>query len=239
MKTINYKVVHKYQTLPTNCSQTALSILLSHFGVDMSADVITKAVPQVKDEQGRDSGTINQQLATWCVEQGYKVKMYTFDCQIIDQSWAENTSVEIEDSLRQCIDGWEVPALGKAWSNAYRQAYIDYLRTGSDLVINPQVTSSLLYELLETAPILTCVCFSTLYGTGRTNNDGEPDYVNGKAWNHSIVIHGVDKQGNFLIADPLQKPGHHVIESERMIAAISTAQIECDNLLFQIKMNLS
>lgn len=74
-----------------------------------------------------------------------------------------------------------------------------------------------------------------LYGTGRTNGDGEQDYINGKAWNHSIVIHGVDKQGNFLIADPLQKPGHHSIEPERMIAAISTAQMECDNLLFQIK----
>jgi hypothetical protein len=74
-----------------------------------------------------------------------------------------------------------------------------------------------------------------LYGIGRTNDDSEPDDVHGKAWNHTIVIYGVDEAGNFLVADPLRKPGRHVIEPERMIAAISTAQIECDNLLIQIK----
>lgn len=235
MKPRSYQVAHQYQQNPTSCSQTALSILLSHYGIQKTQDEILQSVPQVKDETSKDRGSINQQLAAWCVSLGFKVSFYTFDCQVIDQSWAGLAKQDIIARLQAGMNGYEIPSLGKLWSNAYRQAYIDYLETGGDLYIEPAVTSKLLYHLLEYGPILPCVSFSTLYATGRTNEQSEPDDVNGKAWNHSIVIHGVDELGNFLVSDPLKKPGSHIIEPERMIAAISTAQLECDNLLFQIQ----
>lgn len=240
MKAVKYKVVHRYQPTNTSCSPTALSIMLSHYGISESPEEIMKIVPQVKDEDGKDGGTINQQLATWCKEQGYEVTLYTFDCQIIDQSWRGLSPQDIIARLEVGLaGGWDVPSLGKLWSRAYRQSYIDYLQVGGQLEIQPAVTSKLLHKLLGNGPVLPCVCYNTLYGTGRSRYIGaetsEKDDVNGKATNHSIVIYGINEKGDFLVADPLKKPGLHTIEPERMLAAISTAQIECDNLLFQIQ----
>lgn len=168
------------------------------------------------------------------MQQKFRVSFYTFDCQIIDQSWAELTSNEIIVRLKAGLDGRVVGGLGKEWSRAYRESYIEYLEVGGKLIILPSVTSKLLYELLAKGPIFVCVCFNTLYGVGRTK-DNVPDDVNGRVWNHSIVIYGNDNTGNLLVADPIRKPGLHIVEPERMIAAISTAQLECDNLLFQIE----
>ncbi len=164
----------------------------------------------------------------------FDVELYTFDCQIIDQSWAGLRPQDIITRLEVGMGGREVPTLGALWSNAYRQSYIDYLKSGGRMHIQPAVTSELLYTLLENGPVIPCISYSTMYGVGRVDEDSQPDDVKGKAWNHTIVIYGVDDRGRFLIADPLRKPGLHVIKPDRMIAAISTAQIECDNLLFQI-----
>lgn len=133
--------------------------------------------------------------------------------------------------------GWVVPSLGKNITEQYTQAYIDFVNAGGKLHIQKAVSSDLLYRLLHKGPVLPCVSFNTLYGTKRvvlSEFKEKKDDVNGRAPNHSIVIYGNDEQGNFLIADPDRKPGLHVIEPELMLAAISTAQLECDNLLFQI-----
>ena len=136
-------------------------------------------------------------------------------------------------------DGWVVPGIGEEWTKQYTQSYIDFVSAGGDLHVQPAVTTKLLYELLETGPFLPCVSYSTLYGAARSKNTDEiksvDDDINGRAMNHSIVVYGNDDNGNFLIADPWKNPGLHTIEPERMLAAISTAQIECDNLLFQIQ----
>lgn len=214
-------------------------MLLGHYGDDLTVDAISSAVPQVKNKDGEPSGTINQQMATWCLSLGYKVRLYTFDCQIIDQSWAKASRDKLIERLEARKEGWVVPALGELWNGAYIQSYIDFTKAGGELYIQPGVTTKLLYELLEAGPVLPCLSFSTLHGKGRSRikdeHESVDDDVDGRALNHSIVIYGVDNHGNFLIADPDEKPGLHVIEPERMIAAISTAQMECDNLLFQLR----
>lgn len=238
MKATEYEISHQYQPTNTTCSPTALSMLLNHYGQDFSVESISNKVPQVKNEDGENFGTINQQLATWCISLGFKVSFYTYDVQVIDQSWATLSPEDLLTRLQARKSGLVVPSLGDLWNKAYIQAYIDFLKAGGELHIQPAVTSKLLYELLKRGPILPCLSFSTLYGTGRVSSKGEiesvPDDINGKAWNHSVVIYGNDEEGHFLIADPWQKPGRHVIEPERMLAAISTAQLECDNLLFQL-----
>lgn len=238
MQATEHQITHQYQPTNTTCSPTALSMLLDHHDQKLSVDEISAKVPQVYNSQGEPFGTINQQLATWCISLGYKVNLYTFDCQVIDQSWSSLADEELLERLDKRKSGWLVPSLGKDWTAAYAQSYIDFIKDGGSLSIQPAVTSKLLYQLLERGPVLPCLCINTLYGTGRTSNFGEIDSdmddVDGRTWNHSVVIYGNDEDGNFLVADPYEKPGLHVIEPERMIAAISTAQIECDNLLFQI-----
>jgi hypothetical protein len=238
MQPVNHPIKHQYQPTNSSCSPTALAILLSSYDRLFSPHEVMEKVPQVKDENDKDAGTINQQLATWSISLGFDVTMYTFDCQIIDQPWAKLSKSELLQRLEARKNGWEVPALGSLWTTAYVQSYIDFLNAGGDLHIQPSVTSKLLYTLLETGPLLPCLCDSTLYGEGRsrheTDTDSIKDDVNGKTFNHSVVIYGNDAEGKFLVADPWHKPGLHVVEPERMIAAISTAQIECDNLIFQL-----
>ena len=236
MKSISYPIKHQYQPTNTSCSPTALSMLLEYYGQSMSPTEVGKSVPQVRDETGEERGTINTQMATWCISRGFDVTLYTFDCQIIDQPWRKLSSRQVTERLKAGLDGLEVPALGALWSNAYRQAYIDFIQAGGELIIRPYASRDLLYQLLQNGPILPCLSYSTLHGVARTRNineiDSVNDDVNGRAVNHSVVIYGVDESGNFLIADPWRKPGRHVIEPDQMVAAISTAQLECDNMVF-------
>jgi len=213
-------------------------MLLGHYGKGISVNEISDKVPQVYNDKNEPQGTINQQMATWCLSLGFEASLYTFDCQVIDQSWAGLDNDELVKRLKARMDGWVVPQMGEAWTKAYAQSYVDFVEAEGKLTIQPAVTSALLYDLLQEGPILPCLCYNTLYGVGRTKNFDEHksanDDVNGRTWNHSVVIYGNDEDGKFLIADPYKKPGLQVIEPERLIAAISTAQIECDNLLFQI-----
>lgn len=236
MQAVSHNIQHQYQPTPTNCSQTALSIMLGHYDVSLTPQEIEKSVPQTQDSEGNDIGTVSQALATWCAEaQGFKTVMYTFDCQIIDQSWQDKSAAHIISRLQAGLaNGWDAPGLGPDWSNEYRQAYIDYLQAGNRLVIQPSVTSKLLYKLVGQGPLFLNVCINTLYGQGRTK-DNKLNDVQGRAWNHSIVLYGNDQEGNFLIADPIVKPGLHTVEAERMIAAVTASQTECDNLLFQLQ----
>ena len=239
MKTTEYKIKHQYQPTNTTCSPTALSMLLGYYDKEFTVAEISDKVPQVYNNKNEPQGTINQQMATWCLSLGFDVSLYTFDCQVVDQSWAGLTNEKLVERLKYRKDGWVVPQMGEAWTKAYTQSYIDFIEAGGKLTIQPAVTSALLYDLLQNGPILPCLCYNTLYGVGRTKNFDEhksaDDDVNGRTWNHSVVIYGNNEEGNFLIADPYNKPGLHVIEPERLIAAISTAQIECDNLFFQLR----
>lgn len=238
MQAITYPVKHTYQSTNNNCSQTALSIILSYYSNHITAEQIADAIPVRLDDKGEPFGTINQQLATWCIGQGYKVTMYTFDCQVIDQSWRKLDRQSLIERLEAAKAGRNVPALGGLWSKMYLQSYIDFVKAGGELHIQPYVTSKVLYGLLKNGPLLACVCFNTMYGTGHSKDVGlrqsEVDDVNGKNTNHSIVIYGVTEEGEFEIADPWQEPGVHTVEPERLLAAITAAQIECDNLFFQL-----
>lgn len=240
MRTISWDVKPQTQPTSTTCSPTALSILLEHHGDNLSPIEIEDQIPQSIDDNGVKMGTINQQMATWCISRGYDVSMYTFDCQIIDQSWSKLTKDTLLERLKLRKNGWIVPGMGKDWTEEYTQSYIDFLEAGGELTITNAVTTELLHELLKKGPFLPCVSYSTLYGAIRSriesDTESPDDDINGRALNHSIVVYGIDGKGNYKIADPSQskKPGLHIIESEVMLAAISTAQIECDNLIFQL-----
>jgi hypothetical protein len=242
MKVTNWGIQAQTQPTSTTCSPTALSILLGHYKDNVGPLEIEAKVPQSTNEKGEKMGTVSQQLASWCLNRGYDVAMYTFDCQVIDQSWSIVGKDELLNKLTLRKKGWIVPAMGKEWTEQYAQSYIDFINAGGQLHIEKAVTTKLLYELLEKGPLFASVSYSTMYGAARTRvvSDEESPYddINGRALNHSIIVYGVNENGSFKIADPArsERPSLQTIEPEVMLAAISTAQIECDNLLFQLKL---
>ena len=236
---IEHKVTHYYQPTNHTCSQSAMAILLSFFGKNLTPEEIATKIPVNKNDKGEDWGTINQQLATWCLSQGFEVEMHSADFEVIDLSWAKLPKDKLLGRMELAKDQREVPALGKEWSKIYMQSYIDFVEAGGQLHIRPYMTTELLDNLLPDSPLLLCVCYNVLYGSGRSKDVGlrksEQDDLNGKLTNHSIVIYGKDEDSNYLIADPYKEPGLHTIEPERMLAAMTAAQMECDNLLFQLR----
>jgi hypothetical protein len=236
---IKHNITHYYQPTNNSCSQSALAILLSFFGQNLTPEEIVAKIPVNKNDKGEDWGTINQHLATWCLSLGFEVEMHTADFQIIDLSWIGLPEEKLLLRMELAKDSREVPILGKDWSKIYTQSYIDFVKAGGKLHIQPYMTTELLNSLIVESPILLCVNYNVLYSVGRSNNVGlrkaELDDVNGNLTNHSIVIYGIDDDGNYLVADPYKEPGLQVVEPERMIAGMSASQVECDNLFFQLK----
>lgn len=238
MQAITHTIEHSYQSTNNNCGQTALTMLFSNFGLNISAEEIMQAVPVNNDENGNPMGTINQNLAGWALGQGFKVTMYTFDFQIIDLSWQKYSQDKVVERLEAAKHTRDIPALGQYWSKQYVQSYINFVKAGGELHIKPCVTRGLLNELLQKSPVLACVSYSVLYNKGRSKKVGlrksVDDDINGTVGTHTIVIYGITERGDFLIADPWEEPGLHTTNPERLVCAMTASQIECDNLIISL-----
>ncbi|MBL8159148.1 C39 family peptidase [Candidatus Saccharibacteria bacterium] len=221
MQPIDYDFEDVRQTTERNCSQTALAMLMSYYGHPMSVEDVMRTVPQGRDEQGNPYGSnLVQELAAWCLSAGFGVRMHTFDCQIIDLAWEGLPATELINRLEAARGVRISAAQGPHISNQYIDAYLNFLKRGGNLRIEPFPRARLLYELLQKAPVVVAVCFNTLHNAG------------GSETTHTVLVYGYDPQGNFLVADPYE--GRIVVDPERLVCAISAAQIECDNVLFQI-----
>lgn len=236
---IAYELTHYHQPTNETCSQASLAMLFSYYSKSYSPQDIMRIVPVNKDENGDDWGTINQHLATWCLSQGYSVSMYSSDFQILDTSWMNLDLEEVVEKLQSVKGHRNIPVLGKNFSELYIQSYIDFIQAGGELHIEQFITTPLLDSLLKNGPILTCICMNPYYGNGRQGDgaalrENVVDAVDGRLYNHSVVIHGKDDTGDYLIADPWATPGMYTVDPEKLILAIQASQIECDNLLFQI-----
>lgn len=235
---VTHKITHQYQPTNKSCSQTSLAMLFSYFGKTMTPGEVIAEVPVNKNDKGEDQGTLNQELATWCLSQGFKVRMHTADFQIIDTAWKDLPVDQLIQRMESAKPYRDVPALGKAISERYVQSYIDFVKQGGELHIEPFMTTDLLDRLLPNSPILIAVCYNVLYATGRTKSFGlrqtAPNDTEGGLTTHSVVVYGKNDVGLYQVADPWQEPGFHEIDPRRLVAAMDAAQIECDNVLFQL-----
>lgn len=236
---IKHQVKHYYQPTNRSCSQAALAILLSFYGSNITPEVLLEEVPVAYRDDGSEWGTINQHLATWCTEQGFTVDLYTADFQVIDLSWARLSRDDLLARMKKAQNLRNVPGLGKESSEEYMESYASFVKAGGNLHIDPYIGAELLDNLLQEGPLLLCVCPAVLYNTGRSKHVGlrksVSDDLRGKISNHSIVLYGIDDNGDYLFSDPWE--GDQKVTPEQLVCAIQAAQIECDNLLFQIKKN--
>lgn len=237
MSESNYTIHHYYQPTNTSCGPTSLAMIFSYYGKERTPEEVIKEIPVIRNKAGEDCGTSGQQLAIWCLAQGFHVDLYSADFQLLDLSWSSLSKAEMLERLTKAIKVRIAPAIGKDWSSLYLKSYIEFIKSGGTLHIDPYISSSLLNELLENGPVVVTVNFNVLHSVGRTTDialrKSRADDINGKLANHFVVLYGRE-HGSYLIDDPWEKPGKHIIEPERLVASISAAQMECDSLIFQL-----
>ena len=235
---MEHKTQHYLQPTNFSCGQTALATLLSHYGVHFEPEELIAQLPVIKDEQGRAFGTTMQQLATWCLGQGFRVTIYSCDFQVLDLAWSKLSSEDILGRLSAVKETRNVPSLGKHLTETYVDAYTEFLRAGGELRISPWLDAHTLYEIVRNGPISFAVASNVFYERGRSINTGlrtgVPNDLEGVLGTHSVVINGFDSSGDFLISDPWV-PDPKFVTRDKLLAAFSSAAYLCDNLFFQIR----
>lgn len=219
---------------PTNvsCTQTATAMLLSHYDPEYNVDRV------LSDSPTEDFGSSMQRLATYCLEKGYDVELYSFDARILDFTWADLSPTQLIEKLEKIKDVRNVDNLGKELTKQYIEEYIDFVEKGGSLRIQPYPTREFLVKLVTEGPVCVAVNFSTLLGTGHSKNNGlrssDPDELDNEITTHAVLLYGQNDKGDFLISDPWGKPQLNVVSSDQLIASIMAAQWLCDNILFRI-----
>lgn len=237
MKAISHKLTHVFQPTNNTCGYAALTMLMSHYGVKTTVDELLKEVPQPKNDAGETSGSVTAQLVTWVNRQGFATHMYTSEAEVIDLTWQDKSEKQLVAKLKSARGKKVAPVFGKHWTTVYIDAYLEMLKSGSKLTVVHLIRASLIYELLQKGPVFVNICSTVAVGNGRRKSVGirksVSDDIKGNISNHSIVVYGNDKDGNFLVADPWD--GMIVMDPEKLVISIAAAQIECDNQIFVIE----
>ncbi len=237
--TIEYKITHYLQPTNHSCSQTAVAMLLSHYGEILTPEDILAKAGVNQDESGNDIGTVNQDLATVCISLGYEVTIHSADFQLLDISWAGLSRQSLQDKLRLVLPARRVAALGDFWSQQYLHSYINFLEKGGELKITAYFSEQYFDELLVKGPFLCGVCPGVLYSLGHDRvqsgviRESVPDDINGEVGTHSVIVYGKSDSGQYLVADPWY--GDQEVAAEALVAGCAAAQIECDNLIVAVK----
>lgn len=234
MNTIRHQITPHLQPTNNRCGYAALATLLSHYDKSFSVEELISKVPQPKDNLGKTYGSLTAQLADWCQTEGLQVTMFASDMYVLDLSWKSYDSNKLLQRLIKVHDKRTSPLLDKYWMGMYEQAYIDFLEHGGELQVKQFISSDLLLKLLQKGPIFVNVCSAVSSGNGRTVSpklrSSIPDDIHGTIVTHSVVAYGINKAGNFLIADPWY--GDVILSPEELVLSIAAAQIECDNQIF-------
>lgn len=220
---------------PTNvsCTQTATAILLSHYEPSVTPDTVL-----AQSGANKEFGSSMQQLATYCIDQGYSVEMRSFDSLILDFTWSSLLPKDLIAKLELIKDVRNVASLGPDMTRHYIEEYITFIRRGGQLVIHPYPTVGSIGKLLAEGPICVAVNYTTMSGDGHSTNVGlresQPNELDNDVTTHAILVYGQDEDGNFLIADPWGNPATRTLAPDQLIASIMAAQWLCDNIFFRI-----
>ncbi len=218
MKSVSHDIEHVYQPTNISCGQSAVSMLLSAYDVRVDVRDVMQDIPMLKDDEGKEWGTFGVDLARFCMRQGFAATYVSFDCLLIDQKWAglsQKVLAKKVAAMRKSL-----PAIGKNLTTSFLRSYGHFLKEKGELLIEPCLTSALVYDRLRKGPLIALVTFGAMYGRGTGT--------------HFVVVYGNDAKGNFLVADSWEKPGRHVVEPERLIAAVMAGQMTCENGVFWI-----
>ena len=233
MKTVIRHEIDVYaQTPEAMCGPTALAMQLSALGQKLTPDEVVTQASRFK--RPGDPGFTSQELASYCLSLGYQVDFWSFDGLVLDYAWKELKGAALAAELSKLCRHHEGRTPVDEVKLRYALGYLAFVEAGGSLEVAPFVTTELLLRLLEKGPVAAGVLFGVFASEGKRGSDQAFDALTGGAGTHSVLIFGHDEATGFLVADPTPGRGIVTVSKENLLAAITAAQVEYDNAIFQV-----
>src|SRR6188768_3145465 len=179
------------------CGPTCLQALYNFYGDMIPLKQVIKEVKQL-----RTGGTLAVMLGNHALKRGYKAHIYTYNLNVFDPTWFDNSSRKIIQNLkRQMNFKYKRRKLQVA-----SRAYIKFLEAGGELR-NTELDAALIKKYLkQSTPILTGLSATYLYGTPREIPQFDIyDSIKGEPSGHFVVITAYDEEKDSVyIADPME-----------------------------------
>jgi len=212
----------------TTCGQTCLHAVYRYFGDDLPLESIVQEVSLLET-----GGTLAVFLACHALKRGYDATIYTYNLQMFDPTWFDESRRDIPRRLREQLAVKDDPKIRVA-----SEAYLDFFRLGGTVRFEDLKPALVRRYLAKGRPILTGLSATYLYRCARERSDDEYDSIRGEPAGHFVVLCGYDRRRRrVLVADPLRdnpltQTQHYTIGIERVIGAVLLGIVTYDaNLL--------
>jgi len=217
------------------CGPTCLRKVYDFYGLQVDMDEVIESL-----ERNEDGGTLAVFLGIAALRRGLRARIFTYDLQIFDPTWATLTREELITKLRA-----RFPYLTDAKRKGAAVAYVRYLEKGGELAFD-DLTPTLLRSIIDRGhPVLAGLSATYLYGSARERWDPQAgalvdDDVTGEPTGHFVVISGYDHWGRRLVVldpsehVPLSDDGRFVVGAERLINAILLGDVTYDAVLLEL-----
>jgi len=228
--------VHRFlQPDDVTCGPTCLRKVYDFYGMRVDMDEIVGAL-----ERNEDGGTLAVFLGMSARRRGLNARIYSYDLQIFDPTWAALAPRELLERMR-ARDAY----LKDEKRKRAAAAYVRFLEMNGELSFD-ELTPALLRSIIDRGhPVLAGLSATYLYGFSRERWDPVTkrlvdDDIAGDPTGHFVVISGYDHWGRRLtILDPSEHvPESHngrvQVESTRLINAIMLGDATYDAVLLEL-----
>ena len=186
-----------------------------------------------------DGGTLAVFLGIHALKRGYSAQLFSYNLQIFDPTWANLSSEDLAEKLRQQYRAKRSRKLRLA-----TVSYIEFLALGGEILFEELSGSLIRRYLSENTPVLTGLSATYLYQSKReisvspTKSDWND--VLGFPQGHFVVLSGLDEEGLVEVADPYKdnpvaKDHYYHVTMRRLLNAILLGVITYDANLLILK----
>lgn len=215
----------------TTCGPTCLHAVYRYYQDEMPLDQVINGIQRLDH-----GGTLAVFLATHALERGYRATIYTYNLEMFDPTWFdESGSVEdIAQRMQRQVEAKNSPEFAIA-----TEGYDRFLAAGGRLRFEDLTTGLIRRYLKRGIPLLTGLSATYLYRCAREYGPRcDYDDIRGYPSGHFVLLAGYEAETrSVLVIDPLHSnpmaPGHrYEISIDRVIGAILLGVLTHDaNLL--------
>jgi hypothetical protein len=218
------------------CGPTCLRKVYDFYGIHLDIEAVIGEI-----DRNEDGGTLAVFLGMAALKRGLRGRIFSYDLQIFDPTWAALPAAELEPRIRA-----RLPYLRDTQRLRAAHAYLEFLQTGGEISVLEELTPALLKDVIDREhPLLVGLSATYLYRFARERWDEATgqlldDDVAGDPTGHFVVVVGYEHFGRrFSLRDPshhvpVSEDGRQVVDAQRLINAILLGDATYDAVLLEL-----